>query len=51
MDQIFKKIILGQFWALNPSFSYEHHPSGVQSEQAMNYIVSEGTDYGHPMKA
>jgi hypothetical protein len=36
MDQIKKKIILGQFLVLTPFFSYEQQPSGVQSEQAMN---------------
>ena len=29
---------MGTSQVLHPSFSYEHRPSGIQPEQAMNYI-------------
>ena len=29
---------MGTSQVLKPSFSYEHRPSGIQPEQAMNYI-------------
>ena len=37
-----KRSSKGNFWVLNPFFSYEHQLSGVQSKQAINWIVGEG---------
>ena len=36
MNQILKKSSLGNFWVLNPFFSYEDQLSELPSEQAMN---------------